>query len=591
MHLNFASILFILGCTISTCFSKIFETTDALPLEYDFVVVGGGTAGNVIANRLTENSAVSVLVLEAGGLNENNLNLVVPSFCTRNLLPNSPVDWNYTTTPMPGLNNRSVAYPRGFVLGGSSSINFMLYTRGSSEDWDRYAAITGDPGWSWEHLQSYIRKNERFEQPVDHHNTTGQFDPKVHGFHGINTVSLTGFPWPINERVIQTTAEKPDQFPFNVDMNSGNELGIGYPQWTIKDGARSSSATSYLAPKFLQRHNLQVLLNARVTRLLSRGKSFHGVEFTVRGSTFQVTAKKEVILSAGSINTPQILMLSGIGDSSKLFSLGIQPVHHLPAVGKNLSDHPVLPLSWLVNSTDTLDTAARNATLLAEQLKQWNDTRTGPLVDGVFTHIGWFRLPHNSSIFKEFSDPSAGPNSPHMELIPENGNVRPPTPPTGNFLVLPAVVVSPLSRGEITLNSSDLLGHPIINPNFLDSDFDLFAMKEAVKAARDFISAAAWNGYIISATNNATTDAELEFFIRNSTAAIYHPVGTAAMSPKGASWGVVDPDLRVKGVEGIRVVDASIFPIIPAAHTQAPTYIVAERAADLIKAAWEGQMY
>ncbi|KAF9264090.1 aryl-alcohol oxidase-like protein [Marasmius fiardii PR-910] len=587
MRLNFLFLL--IFPWISSCIGDILGGTDALSSAYDFVIVGAGTAGNVIANRLTEDPTVSVLVLEAGGSNEDNLNLVIPSFCNRNLLPGSHVDWNYTTVPMHGLNNRSVAYPRGFVLGGSSSINFMLYTRGSSEDWDRYAAITGDPGWSWDYLQSYIRENERFTQPVDHHNTTGQFDPKVHGFNGINTVSLTGFPWPIDGRVIQTTAQRPDQFPFNVDMNSGNELGFGYPQWTIKDGERSSSATSYLAPEFLRRRNLQVMLDAHVTRLLSKGKSFHEVEFTTRGSTLKVTAKKEIVLSAGSINTPQLLMLSGIGDSSKLSSLGIKPIHHLPSVGKNLTDHPVLPLSWLVNSTDTLDTVARNATLQAEQLKQWNDTRTGPLVDGLFTHIGWFRLQPNSSIFQKFPDPAAGPNSPHIELIPENGNVRPPTPPTGNFLFIAVALVSPLSRGEVTLTSSDPLTHPVINPNFLDSEFDLFAMKEAVRTARDFLSSAAWNGYIISATNNATTDAELEFYIRNSTVAIYHPVGTAGMSPKGANWGVVDPDLRVKGVEGIRVVDASVLPIIPAAHTQAPTYILAERAADLIKATWKGR--
>ncbi|KAL0577510.1 hypothetical protein V5O48_004496, partial [Marasmius crinis-equi] len=294
----------------------------------------------------------------------------------------------------------------------------MLYTRGSSEDFDRYAVITEDPGWSWDSLQPYIRKNERFSEPVDHHNITGEFEPSAHGFHGINTVTLTGFPWPVEDRLIQTSVEQPEKFPFNVDMNSGNELGIGYPQWTIKDGARSSSATSYLAPEFLRRLNLKVLLNARVTRLTQTGhKSFHGVEFSVQG----------------------------IGDSLRLSSLGIEPVHDLPSVGKNLTDHPVLPLSWLVNSTETLETAARNATLLDEQLKQWNEKRTGPLVDGLFMRVGWFRLSENASIFEEFADPAAGPNTPHIELAPENGSVRPPVIPTGNLLVVPGVVVAPLS--------------------------------------------------------------------------------------------------------------------------------------------------
>ncbi|KAK7006418.1 GMC oxidoreductase [Favolaschia claudopus] len=558
-----------------------------LNLKFDFIVVGGGTAGNVVANRLSENPNHSVLVLEAGGSNTDVLDIIVPFFAPL-ATPDTPQDWNYTTTPQAGLDGRAIPYPRGFVLGGSSSVNYLVYTRGSKEDYDRWADVTGEPKWSWDELIPYIRKNERF---IPTSNDTGKYNPAVHSFTGINSVSLPGFPTSIDSRIFETTAELPREFPFNLDMNSGYPIGIGWEAQTVKNGSRSSSATSYLAPQFVARPNLHVLLNARVTRVLQTASGdLRRIEFVqdLNGKKFTLTAIKEVILSAGSINTPKILLHSGIGDSTTLSSLGIKSIHHLPSVGRNLTDHPLVFFSFQVNSTDTWETAERNATLAAEQFAEWNTSRTGPLIDPPTNQLGWLRVPDNASVFEGGRDPSAGLNTPHYEVIFGAGSFTPP-PPTGNYISIFPAVVSPASRGSVTISTNNPFTPPLINPNLLDSPIDLFIMREALKSCLRFAAAPAWNSFIISPVANVSlksTDAELDSFIRQNAATVFHPVGTASMSPKNANWGVVDPDLRVKGLKGLRVVDLSVAPFIPAAHTQAAAYIIGERASDFVKDMW-----
>ncbi|KAG6910322.1 hypothetical protein DXG01_011390 [Tephrocybe rancida] len=508
----------------------------------------------------------------------------------------SPYDWNYTTTPQTNLDGRVLGYPQGHVLGGSSSINGMYYTRGSSSDFDRYAQLSGDAGWSWKNLQPYFKKNEVWTPPADNHNTSGQFNPAVHGFKGINSVSLSGFSQGIDSRVIQTTQELPDEFPYNEDMNSGNPIGVGWLQSTIGKGQRSSSATSYLAPNIL-RQNLDVVLGTQVTRILQTtvsGKqpALRTIEVATnpKSARKRLVAAKEIILSAGVIGTPHILLNSGIGDESELRAHGVKPILHLPDVGKNFSDQPAVVNSWRVASNDTLDefvildiicfskpdhlfSLSRDPELRAQYLRQWEKNKTGPLVvPTAGTHIIWGRLANSSSIFNSTMDPSSGINSPHYEM----------------FTICISTFRS-IAGGSITLKSSDPFEYPLIDPGTLASEFDRLALRETVKTSLRFVAANAWKGYVIEpvgSLQNVTSDEDLDKSILESATLALHGVGTAAMSALHATHGVVDPDLHLKSASGLRIVDASVLPYVPAAHTQAPVYIIAERAADLIKDSW-----
>ncbi|CCM06044.1 uncharacterized protein FIBRA_08290 [Fibroporia radiculosa] len=565
--------------------------------EYDFVIVGAGTGGNVIANRLTENASFSVLVIEAGVNNTVDEADEIPFFCST-LSPDTSLTWNYTTTPQVGLNNRVIQYPRGRVLGGCSSINYMIWNRGSVDDWNRYAEYTGDNGWSWDEIFPYMLKSEDLVPPSDHHNTAGEIIPALHGSSGPVQISLAGYPTYIDGRVINTTQELHSEFPYNEDMNSGFPIGVGWnPNSVDTFGRRSSSATSYLEPAY-GRSNLDVLIQTQVTKLVSSSTSGGNPVFTTveiaqsaNSKTYTVRATKEVILSAGSIGTPQILLLSGIGDSAALKSAGVTPIVNLSDVGQHLTDHSLVANQWLVNSNNTFEKVTRNGTFEEQLLSEWGASGTGLFVIPGIIQLGWLRLPNNAAIYQTYPDPSAGPSSPQIEFLFANGYLSSiqPTPGTGYYLSIVTAVVSPASRGSVTLASNDPFDYPLIDPGLLSSPFDLAVMTQAIQDAQTFLSAPAWDGYISGPAGelaNVQTEEELETYIKNNGATVWHPVSTARMEPASGEGGVVTSELLVKGTSGLRIVDASVLPYIPSMHPQACVYALAERAADLIKERW-----
>ncbi|KAI0087637.1 aryl-alcohol oxidase-like protein [Irpex rosettiformis] len=589
-----AGSLAIAACVIPAAFAAILQSPTQLSSKksYDYIIVGGGAGGSVLANRLTEDNYTNVLLIEAGSSDYKNLNIAVPQLAAA--LARSEFDWNFTTAGQPGLNGRSIPYQRGHVLGGSTAVNYMAFNTGSRDDWDRWANVTGDSGWGFDNIVKYIKKMENFVPPLDGRNISDEVDVSIHGHSGPLHISVSGAKVATDDRVINTTRELPSEFPFNLDQNSGDSLGIGWTQVTIADGERQSAALSYLDP-ILSRKNLDILVNTQATKVLQTGVSggkpvFRGVQFSQVGSGKFTTLKatREVILSAGAIKTPHVLMLSGIGDSSELSKFNVSTIVDLPDVGKNLQDHPLVTSPFRVNSTDTLDNL-NNATFVAEQLALWQKNRTGELGVATGSQLGWLRLPDNSSIFETEPDPSAGPTSAHFEFILIDSFIDFSAPPPGNYFTGFTVLVSSSSRGYITLNTTNPFDPPFIQPSFLSTPFDIFTMRESIKSMRRFMAAPAWDGWILNEFGSfaaAQTDEQIEEYARNTTVTVNHVTCTVGMGKTGSSGpgtGALNADLTVKGTVGLRVVDASAFPFIPAAHPQGVTYALAERAADLIK--------
>ncbi|KAA1470705.1 alcohol oxidase [Dentipellis sp. KUC8613] len=578
----------------SAAYAKLYESPADLPKrKYDFVVVGGGASGAVVANRLTEEK-FTVLLLEAGYSTTGNINNTVPLYAILGVPQNY---WNYTTIPQVGLNNQSISYVQGRGLGGGTAVNGMLYSRGTADDYNRYAQHVGDSRWSWNALQPYIARNEKWEIPAHANNSDrGEFLPAIHHSTGINSVSLAAYPHPTDERVLRTIKQFPQDYPLLPDVNVGAAKGVGWSQATIGNGERSSAQASYLAPKFINRPNLDVLIHARALRVVpTTGKEFTTVEYIVDGSddttTYNITASKEVILSTGAVRTPHLLLNSGIGPASELRTFNITPLVDSPSVGKNLSDHPTASIKFRVNTTDTWDDLWRNETYMASAFAQWNTSRTGPLADTLPGHIMWSRVPE--ALVKQYGDPAPGKNTPHIEMSVQNGwNVPIQTlPPAGqHFITLGVGTLTPFSRGSITLNASAPQADPLINPNFLTHDFDVKAAVAALQLGLGFLEKPAWQEIapvsIVDGISFNTTEADLEAYVRSTAQSNAHACGTAAMGPADADWSVVDSELRVKGASGLRVIDASVIPFVPSAHTMAPTYIFAERGAEFVKEAW-----
>ncbi|KAJ3521273.1 hypothetical protein NMY22_g12382 [Coprinellus aureogranulatus] len=605
-----------LSVTVAVAFQvaqgRLYESLESLPdRSYDFIVVGGSFVNSSVASVVLTNgngldrwdsrlcdskqalreppiyrtpsrgrpqvsSAYTAFIASSMRFdsNEGVLDLQVPGL-TNNI--STAYQWAYVTEPQANVKNRTLPLPRGHVLGGSSSINGMIYTRGSQDDYNAWAKITGDSAWSWDTLFSYAKKHEKWTAPVGGRDITGQYDPKVHGYDGRTRVSLRESPPDSFEaRVLQTTKDL-KEFPYNIDRI--RDCSWPWTQSTIGNGERSSAATAFLDTPVRDRPNLDIVINTQATRVLRSGSGkqldIRTVELGPRsgGSTRKTfTAAKEIILSAGSINTPQILLLSGIGPRAELNALGISAILDLPDVGKGMSDHSVGPFPrW--NTTGALLQFPDPDS----SLEQWKANRSGPMTEYGHFQIIWARIPQNSTVWKQHSDPSSGKNAPHIELYFSYDGAS-----VGAAIIL----LTPKSRGSVTLRSTNPYDTPKIDLGYLSHPFDLEAIREGARIIGRFFAGPAWSGYVTAPLTVGPDDPGFDEQVRTLISSTWHPVGTAAMSAKGAKSGVLDPDLRVKNVKGLRVVDASAFPLIPTGHTQAGVYILAERAADLIKNSW-----
>ncbi|KAK2463911.1 hypothetical protein APHAL10511_004083 [Amanita phalloides] len=559
---------------------------------YDFIVIGAGTAGGVVATRLTENATINVLVIEAGVSDTGSDSYLIHTPFFGGGTVGTRFDWNYTVVDQMGLGGRSFSFPRGYVIGGSSAINNEVYFRGTSEDFDYFANVSGDSGWSWNNMQYYVHKNEKHVRAWNNQSDLGKYNPAVHGYGPLLT-SLPANNSQLDYTVINSTREFNGQFPFNLDLNSGQSLGVGWTQTTVGNSVRTDSATVFLTHAAVTRPNLDVLLQTQVINLVQTAPlTFRGVHIAQGSSSpvYTINATKEVILSAGTVGTPQILQLSGIGSKTYLQSQGVTSVLDVPDVGQNLQDQPITMFQWSVNGM-TLNPFLNDPSQIDVALQQYNQSKTGTLASSCLINtIGFLRIPSSDSIWQSFADPAVGPNSPHYVFAFANAfinNLGQPTSVTGQWITAAIVLYAPTSRGSINIISNSAFTYPAIDPAYLSTSSDIAFYREAVKKVQKFMTASPWNGFLgqpYSDAANLTSDAGIESYVRRFANTLKHPVGTATVSKSSASGGVVGSDLSVKGTTGLRVVDASVIPRAVTGFPQARVYLIAERASDLIKA-------
>ena len=524
---------------------------------YDYIIVGAGSAGCVLANRLSEDPNVKVLLLEAGGRDWHPF-IHMPAGLAK-LVNRKGANWDYNTAPEPHLNGRKLWWPRGKVLGGSSSINAMCYIRGIPRDYDDWAQVAG--GWDWDSVLPYFKRAEGNSRGGD----------ALHGGDGPLGVSDLRHSNPLS-RVFVDAAQQAG-FPANHDFNGPAQEGVGLFQVTQRNGARCSSAVAYLNPARL-RSNLTVQTGALVERIAFDGKRASGVRYSVRGRPTEQRAAREVILCAGTINSPQTLLLSGIGPADALRKLGIEVVHDAAGVGGNLQDH--LDICTLQHSTRRITYDHINEAKMAFDyyLRGHRGAGSSNLAEaGGFVRS---RLAPDERCDIQFHFVPA--------MLDDHGRNR----LAGDGYTLHACFLRPRSRGRLSLASNRADQHPRIEANYLSDaeGFDLKMLVECAKLSREIFAQRAFDPYRgapIFPTRTDLSDAELVEFIRAKAESVYHPVGTCRMGDDDAA--VVDAALRVRGVEGLRVVDASVMPALPGGNTNAPAIMIAERAADLIKAA------
>ncbi|MBU6488554.1 MAG: GMC family oxidoreductase N-terminal domain-containing protein [Burkholderiales bacterium] len=535
--------------------------------QFDYVIVGAGTAGCVLANRLSEDADVSVLLIEAGGKDDYAW-IHVPVgylYC----IGNPRTDWLYRTAEEPGLNGRALSYPRGRVLGGSSSINGMIYMRGQREDYDEWARVTGDPAWSWDEVLPVFKRSE------DHHGGANAW----HGAGGPWRVEKQRLRWKVLEAFKEAAQEA--GIPATDDFNRGDNSGVGYFEVNQKRGIRWNASKAFLRPA-LERPNLTVVTGAQVQRLTFDGKRCTGVAY--RGGATGTRecfaqARIEVVLAAGAVNSPQLLELSGIGNGARLQRLGIEVVQELRGVGENLQDHLQLRMAYRVRGVRTLNTMTAHwwgKMLIAMQYALW---RSGPMS----------MSPSQLGAFAKSAANDASITRPDIEYHVQPLSLDRFGEPLHRFNAFTASAchLRPTSRGSIHIVSPDPFAPPAIAPNYLSTDYDRHVAANALRLTRRIVQANALARYFpeeILPGPQYRTEEELARAAGEIGTTIFHPVGTCRMGTSNDPGAVVDTRLRVLGVAGLRVVDASVMPTITSGNTNSPTLMIAERASDMIRA-------
>lgn len=526
-------------------------------MEFDYVIIGAGSAGCVLANRLSANPDITVCLLEAGP--EDRSPLIHAPVGVAAILPSRHVNWAFHTVPQPGLNGRRGYQPRGKVLGGSSSINGMVYIRGHHGDFDDWQAL-GNPGWSFADVLPYFRKSEMSHRGAcDYHGAQGEL------YVGRNPMH------PVTQAFIE--AGQMAGHRHNPDFNGVDQEGVGQFDVTIRNGRRWSTATAFLKPVRHIRKNLTVLTSAIAERIVLEGKKAVGVELRLKGNRQTIKARREVLLSAGCFGSPQLLMLSGIGPQEELKPQGITVQHELPGVGQNLQDHPDVVLSYRSQDTSLMGVSLRGSVKMGKALIDYARHRRGPFVSNFAEGGGFLKTD------AKLARPDIQLHSVIAMIDDHNRKLH-----WGHGFSCHVCVLRPKSTGSVGLQSNDPSAPPRIDPNILGHDDDVETLLTGYRMARNIIQQAPMARYGLKDmfSEGLYGDEQLIELLRQRTDTIYHPVGTCKMG--NDERAVVDSQLRVHGIEGLRVVDASIMPTLVGGNTNAASIMIAERAADWVSA-------
>lgn len=509
---------------------------DAQEQSYDYVICGAGSAGCVLASRLSEDGA-RVLLIEAGGPDNSEM-ISTPMRLIE--LWGTKYDWGYQTVPQEHAADRQLFWPRGKTLGGSSSLNGMIYVRGNASDYDAWASDFGCEGWDYESVLPYFRKSEDFSRGAN----------EYHGEGGPLHVTADYEPHPVTRAMVEAAQEA--GYPLNEDTNGAQQDGVAYVDLNTQNGQRASTAVAFLRPA-LERENLTLITDARVLNVEFEGDRATGVTYLQENETRRVSAGREVIISGGAIESPRILMMSGIGPREHLEEVGIEVRQDLPGVGKNLNDHTLCPVIFEGAKEIPAPSDMAITVLHAHVFIRSDAALPGPDMQPLFFHVPYY--------------------APGMEQ------------PTGNAFTLNASGVQPASHGEIRLTGSSIDDQLHIDPKVLSDQHDVDILVKSMRQMREIAAQPAlaqWKGREIYPGEEVQSDEDLAEYARSAVMSYHHQNGTCAMGT--GDMAVLDSQLRVRGVDGLRVVDASVFPKVMAGNTNAPVIMVAEKAADMIKA-------